>query len=172
MSGISSLGTTGASSLLDYLKNSTKSSNLTGASSLDGASGTQQTEPLSFLSTELQEQGISGTDLQDLLKKIQDAADSVPKDKNGRPDRSAIRDAVTQVLKDAGVDTAKIEKDLKAKVHGRPADGQSGGDPEIDALLESLGVNPAKFKSGCRRLFRMPVTMVRLTYRNCLRARP
>lgn len=146
MSGISSLGTSGASSILDYLKNSTKSTSVTGPSPFDEASSPQQGQPLSFLTSELQEQGISGTDLQALLKKIQEAADSVPKDKNGRPDRAAIRDAVHQVLKDAGVDTDKIDRDLKAKAHARTSDGLPGTDLEIDALLESLGVNPAKFK--------------------------
>lgn len=150
MSGISSLGASGASSILDYLKNSTKSTSITGADCADGSSGAEQNKQLSFLTAELQQQGISGTDLEDLLKKIQDAAQSVPKDSNGRPDRAAIHEAVNKVLKDAGVDTDKIDKDFKAKVRGswKSGDGLSGSDPEIDALLASLGVDPAKFKSA------------------------
>ena len=63
-------------------------------------------------------------------------------------DRQAAKANRIHELKDAGVDTDKIDKDLKAKAQARPTDGQPGTDPEIDALLASLGVDPAKFKSA------------------------
>jgi ribosomal protein L12E/L44/L45/RPP1/RPP2 len=152
MSGISSLSGSSSATLLSYLQDSSKTSDASGAN-CTGKS--DQGGPADFLTAELQDQGISGTDLEDLLKKIQDAVQSVTSGSNGKPDRSAIHDAVNKVLKDAGVDTDKIDSDLQAKgarPHHKHAHTSSSSDTDtetdLDALLQSLGVDPAKFKSA------------------------
>jgi hypothetical protein len=146
MSGVSSLSVSSSTNLLSYLQNT---STMSGASGSSCAGKSDQDGPMSFLTAELQDQGYSGTDLEDLLKKIQEAVQSVTNGSDGKPGRSAIHDAVNKVLKDAGVDTDKIDGDFKAKgprPHHKHANAGTDSDTDIDALLESLGVDPAKFK--------------------------
>jgi hypothetical protein len=152
MSGISSLSGSSSTSLLSYLQNSSKTS---GASGAGCAGKSDQAGPMSFLSSELQDQGVSGTDLDDLLKKVQDAVQSVTSGSDGKPNRDAIHDAVNKVLKDAGVDTDKIDNDMKAKgprphhhKHAATSTASDTDDTDLDALLQSLGVDPAKFKKA------------------------
>jgi Clp amino terminal domain, pathogenicity island component len=151
MSGISSLSGSSSTSLLSYLQNSSKTSGASGASC---AGKSDQGGPMGFLTSELQDQGISGTDLDGLLKKIQEAVQSVTSGSDGKPNRDAIHDAVNKVLKDAGVDTDKIDNDLKAKgprpyhKHATTSANSDTDDTDLDALLQSLGVDPAKFKKA------------------------
>ncbi len=151
MSGVSSLSASNSNSLLSYLQSTSKTSSA--ASGSNCADNSDQDNPMSALSSELQQQGYSGTNLDDLLTKIQDAVQSVKSGSDGQPDRGAIRDAVNKVLKDAGVDTDKVDNDLKAKGHGHHHHGHAGAssdanNPDTDSLLESLGVDPTKFKSA------------------------
>ncbi len=151
MSGISSVSASSTTSLLDYLNSASKTSAANGSACAGQAEQAGQADPVSFLSSELQQQGYSGTNLDDLLKKIQDAVQSVKSGSDGPPDRNAIHDVVNQVLKDAGVDTNKIDNDFKAKGHAHHhhhAGAKSSQDSEIDPLLRSLGVDPTEFKSA------------------------
>jgi hypothetical protein len=151
MSGISCVSASNTTSLLDYLNSASKTSAASASVPAGQTDQSDQAGPPGFLSSELQQQGYSGTNLDDLLKKIQDAVQSAKSGSDGPPDRNAIRDAVNQVLKDAGVDTNKIDNDFKAAGHAHHhhhAGAKSGQDSEIDPLLESLGVDPTEFKSA------------------------
>jgi hypothetical protein len=102
--------------------------------------------------------GYSGTAIDDLLTKIQDAVKGVQSASDGsKPDPKAIHGAVNQVLAGAGVDTNKIDQDFAAKHphhrHGHHGGSESSSDSSnstIDQLLLSLGVDPKKFADALK----------------------
>jgi hypothetical protein len=153
MSGISSVGSSASSYSLNI--SASFSSPASSKSSSSCGAGAQGTSPEDFLKSELEQQGYSGTALDDLLTKIQDAVKGV-QTANGdgsKPDPKAIHDAVNKVLADAGVDTNKIDQDFAAQHphrhhgHGHKKGGESSDatSSSIDQLLLSLGVDPKKF---------------------------
>jgi hypothetical protein len=154
---ISSVGANSSKSLFNYLN--TASSGADSADLIDDGSPADAIQqppakgPVGFWSNELEQQGYSGTDLAGLLTKVQDAVNTVRSEIAGRPEPGAIHDAVTKVLKDAGVDTDKIDQDFKAAHlhahrHGGADGQQAAQDDGLDAILNALGVDPAKFKSA------------------------
>jgi hypothetical protein len=169
---ISSVGANSSNTLFTYLNSSATGGDASdliddGSSTLPGAQPPAQTAaegPEGFLANELQEQGFSGTDLSDLLEKVKEAVNDVRNASEGRPEPGAIHDAVTKALKDAGVDTDKIDQDFKAAhSHGHHHGGGGGVDGDqaaqddgLDAILQALGVDPAKFKSALQDAINNP----------------
>jgi hypothetical protein len=172
---ISSVGANSSNTLFAYLNSSATGNDASdliddGSSTVPGVQPPAQTAaqgPEGFLANELQEQGYSGTDLSDLLEKVKDAVNEVRSQSgDSRPEPGAIHDAVTKVLKDAGVDTDKIDQDFKAAHphgghhHHGGAGGVDGDQPQqddsLDDILQALGVDPAKFKSALQDAINNP----------------
>jgi hypothetical protein len=152
MSSVSSVGSSGLdqttlSALLQRIKQSSATSDTSKSSSTASAS------PQEFLTDELEKQGYSGTSLSDLLSKIQSTVDSLQSSASGQVDPSSIHDAINKVLKDAGVDTDQIDKDLKAQhPHGSSSTGSASSSQNstsnTDTLLSELGVDPKQFQAA------------------------
>jgi hypothetical protein len=173
---ISSVGANSSNTLFAYLNSSSTGNDASdliddGSSTVPSVQPPAQTSaqgPEGFLANELAKQGYSGTDLAELLAKVQDSVNDVRSQSgDSRPESGAIHDAVTKVLKDAGVDTDKIDQDFKASHphgghhhHGGGAGGVDGDQPQqddgLDAILQALGVDPAKFKSALQDAINNP----------------
>jgi hypothetical protein len=135
MSGISSLSASGPDNLFSILTNSSKTS---GSKRHHGKSEeAKKSDPLEFLSTELQDQGYSGASLETLLTNITDAVKVQGTKSDGTTDPAAIHDAIDKVLKDAGVDTDKIDRDLQAQKLQSPNAAAASSD-QVEALLTAL----------------------------------
>jgi hypothetical protein len=173
---ISSVGPNSSNTLFTYLNSSASGNDASdliddGSSTVPSVQPPVQTAgegPEGFLANELQEQGYSGTDLSDLLEKVKDAVNEVRRQSgDSRPHPVASHDADTNVLKDAGVDTDKIDQDFIAAHpygghhhHGGGAGGVDGDqtqqDGSLDDILQALGVDPAKFKSALQDAINNP----------------
>ena len=158
MSTVSGVSGSNSSELLKMLQNVAKA---TSASSTSGTTGSGK-GPEEFLTSELEKQGYTGSKLSDLQAKIEAAVQSVQSSSSESGDPSKIHDAINTVLKEAGVDTDKIDADMKAQRPSGPPPGGKGGasnrtsgasasdttNDTISALLEQLGVNPTDFESA------------------------
>jgi len=147
MSALSTVSTSSSAQLyqlLQELQQSSKSSQTNGVS----GSTTQGTgsDPMDqFWDTELESQGFSGTALSDLRAKIESAAETA---KSSSSDPEAVKTAVQQVLKDAGVDVDKVDADMatqRAKGGGGPGGaggmGGAGGPPPMPPTEQSEGTD-------------------------------
>lgn len=159
MSSISSLSTSSGSlaALLQSLSQTSATSSTSTTSSQ-----TQPQNPEDFLTSELEKQGYTGSSLSDLQAKIEAAVQSVQSSSNGTASGSQIHDAINSVLQSAGVNTDEIDSDFKAahpRGHHRhhsdsdnsattPTATDSATGTDITQLLQSLGVDPAKFESA------------------------
>jgi hypothetical protein len=164
MSSLYGISGAGGSSLLTMLQNLSATSSTTSTSK---ASGTAQS-PEDFLTSELEKQGYSGSQLSDLQSKIETAVKSLQTSNSGSVDPAKIHDTINSVLKSAGVDTDQIDADFQAQHPGGP--GGPGGPPPggsagtsssttgsaddsdtsdaISSLLTKLGIDPQKFESA------------------------
>lgn len=129
MSALSSVSTSSNSQLyqlLQELQQSSKSRKTNTTS--NSTSQSSDTDPMDqFWNTELEAQGFSGTALSDLRAKMETAADTA---KSSSADPSAVKTAVQQVLKEAGVDLTKVDTDLDAqRPKGMGGPGGMGGPP-------------------------------------------
>jgi hypothetical protein len=114
----------------------------------------------------LESQGITGSALSDLRSKIEDAVKTARASADGSTDgRAAVKSAVDQVLKDAGVDVDKLHAAMRPPGKaggdgdgdgddGRPggATGAQGGDSSsaaaaasLSKALQSKGIDPGQF---------------------------
>ena len=79
----------------------------------------------------LKNAGADPAKLSDLEQQIRDAVESARQNSSGSPDqRSAVRDAVNNVLKQNGIDPAKFEAELKAHHTGGHRHHRHGGAAE------------------------------------------
>ncbi len=181
MSGISGLSGSGLNTLFDYLSKPSSSDPTSAASDVGDRAETPLQNPKEFLTAELEKQGYTGTALADLQAKIESAVEATVIANNGIGDPKAIHEAINEVLKEAGADTAAIDKDaqvLRAAGHhhhrhhhaqSTSSDASAASDDSIDALLKQLGVDPTDFNSALqnarreqsRRRLDRPYTTVR-----------
>jgi hypothetical protein len=143
MTRISSLNAASSNNLFSILARSRENA---GPSPSD--SDAPSSSPQDFLTSELQDQGYTGTALDDLLAKIQEAVKSVQGADGQRPKPGALHDAINKVLKDAGVDTDKIDQGFAARGPRPPHDADSSQGSGIDELLATLGIDPKQFESA------------------------
>jgi hypothetical protein len=98
-----------------------------------------------FWNSELESQGITGSKLTDLRTEMDKAANDAKSSSN---DPAAVKTAVTKVLKDAGVDTDKIDADMKAqRGRGGPppsappsSTSDSSSSTSLESQLQALGI--------------------------------
>jgi hypothetical protein len=163
MSTLAGISGSGSSNLLRILQN------LSETNSVSSSSGTAESPqgPEEFLTSELEKQGYTGSQLSDLQAKIETAVQSVQSSSSGPADPSKIHDAINSALKDAGVDTDQIDADFQTQhpqgprgAGGPPPGGMgamagttgssstSSTDTSISTLLTQLGVDPENFESA------------------------
>lgn len=102
----------------------------------------------SQLTSALQSQGFSDTQLSDLREKIDTAMKSARE--NGS-DPEALKSAVDSVLQEAGVDLEQFQQDIGAP--SGPPQGMQGGSSstsgaQFDSFLQSRGIDPTQFKTA------------------------
>jgi hypothetical protein len=153
MSTLAGVSGSNSSDLLRILQN------ISGTTGVSSSSGTTQASkgPEEFLTSELEKQGYTGSQLSDLQAKIEAAVQSVQSSSSGAADPSKVHDAINSVLKDAGVDTDQIDADFQAQHPGGPGGPPPGGmggtsssstETDISALLTQLGIDPDQFESA------------------------
>jgi hypothetical protein len=94
----------------------------------------------------LEAQGYSGTELSDLMSKIQDAATAAMQNTgDSTGGKGDVRSAVEQVLKDAGVDVEQFNEDIGVG-NEAPPDGAQG-QPAFVQTLKEQGITMSEFFS-------------------------
>jgi hypothetical protein len=143
MSRISSLNAASSYNLSSILAQAREN-----AESPDAGSGAPSDSPHDFLVSELEDQGYTGAALDELLDKIQAAVQGLQSAKGAPPKLSDLHDAINKVLKDAGVDTDKIDDDFAARAGARNGGKSDAGGGQLDELLAALGIDPKQFESA------------------------